>query len=668
MRNCRMRRTAHVLLASFLSTTAATFLKKERPVSKVIKLLKDMQTQLVTEGEEDQATYKKMNCWCKTTKKDTKASIEANKACISQSTANIESATGRQAEAGAEIKALEKAIEGNSAALEEATEMRAKELASFSAEEKEMIQAIGALKSALTVLKKHNSFLQEDSATGVLMTVKKTLSKSVRLLQLRHKNELSESQNESVQDFLQQPTFSAYSSQSGEIFGILENMLDTFTADLKESRETEAAALENFAAQKKMKEEMIAKDQATLKKEKEKLADAMKMLAENTAKKALCEAGLEADTTTLAEATETCTLADAEFEERTKARAEEIAAVGKALEFLNSDEAHALFGRALGFLQLQGAASSSALEEREQRISEAQKILRRAGQRYANKALLILAQKVKADAFAPVISAIDALVADIKKQMADDVKQKDTCTTEINDRTTLVTKLQTDIDNLNAAKERLEIKIQGLEQAMDETTEALEKEEKELKELSEIRAQENADYQAALADEKASIKVLKKAEEVLAKVYGAKLLLQARADQPKFKTYAKSAGGNKVMTMIATIIADTEKSAEVRIQNEKASQAEYEKAVKDANESIKDKKAFLSQLREEKAAAEEDLQAKTEKKKFTMDEKYNEDLQLKQWKDDCKFLFDNFDIRQEHMTGEIEALGEAKSFLQGMKV
>ncbi len=56
------------------------------------------------------------------------------KGCISQSTANIESATGRQAEAGAEIKALEKAIEENSAALEEATEMRAKELASFSAE------------------------------------------------------------------------------------------------------------------------------------------------------------------------------------------------------------------------------------------------------------------------------------------------------------------------------------------------------------------------------------------------------------------------------------------------------------------------------------------------------------------------------------------------------
>ena len=117
-----------------------------------------------------------------------------------------------------------------------------------------------------------------------------------------------------------------------------------------------------------------------------------------------------------------------------------------------------------------------------------------------------------------MISAIDALVKDIKSQMADDVKQKDTCTTEINDRTALVTKLATDIENLNAARERLQFKIEGLEKAMKETTEALEKEQKELQELSEIRAEQNADYQAALADEKASIKVLKKAEEVLAKV------------------------------------------------------------------------------------------------------------------------------------------------------
>ncbi len=85
----------------------------------------------------------------------------------------------------------------------------------------------------------------------------------------------------------------------------------------------------------------------------------------------------------MAEATETCTQNEQEYSERSKSRAEELAAVGKALEFLNSDEAHELFGKALGFLQV---ASDSA--------DKARDVLRRAGQQYGNPEILSLAQKV----------------------------------------------------------------------------------------------------------------------------------------------------------------------------------------------------------------------------------------------------------------------------------
>jgi hypothetical protein len=39
---------------------------KNRPVTKVINLLKDMLKQLETEGEEDQDSYVKFGCWCVT--------------------------------------------------------------------------------------------------------------------------------------------------------------------------------------------------------------------------------------------------------------------------------------------------------------------------------------------------------------------------------------------------------------------------------------------------------------------------------------------------------------------------------------------------------------------------------------------------------------------------
>merc|ERR1719379_1794371 len=61
---------------------------------------------------------------------------------------------------------------------------------------------------------------------------------------------------------------------------------------------------------------------------------------------------LAADTTFLANLKERCASMDQEYEERTKTRQLEIQAVSKALAFLSSDEAHDLFTRTLGFVQV----------------------------------------------------------------------------------------------------------------------------------------------------------------------------------------------------------------------------------------------------------------------------------------------------------------------------
>ena len=43
---------------------------KNRPVTKVITLLKDMLKQLEKEGAEDEDIYEKMSCWCQTNDKE----------------------------------------------------------------------------------------------------------------------------------------------------------------------------------------------------------------------------------------------------------------------------------------------------------------------------------------------------------------------------------------------------------------------------------------------------------------------------------------------------------------------------------------------------------------------------------------------------------------------
>merc|ERR1719506_2752137 len=50
---------------------------KERPVAKVVRMLKDMQDELNKELEDDKAVYEMLTCWCETNEKEkTKAIAE----------------------------------------------------------------------------------------------------------------------------------------------------------------------------------------------------------------------------------------------------------------------------------------------------------------------------------------------------------------------------------------------------------------------------------------------------------------------------------------------------------------------------------------------------------------------------------------------------------------
>merc|ERR1719194_130126 len=129
---------------------------KNRPVSKVITLLKDMLKQLQKEAAEDEDVYDKIACWCETNDKAKTKAIAEAEARISDLTAKIEELTANSARLGTEIKNLEKEVAANQDALDKATSIREKELAEFNAEEKDLLGSISALKAAITVLSKHH--------------------------------------------------------------------------------------------------------------------------------------------------------------------------------------------------------------------------------------------------------------------------------------------------------------------------------------------------------------------------------------------------------------------------------------------------------------------------------------------------------------------------------
>merc|ERR1719506_506897 len=202
----------------------------KNPVAKVVNLLKDMLKQLEKEAEEDEEIYDKMACWCETNDKEKTKSIADAEARISDLTTKIEELTASSARLNTEIKNLEREVAGNQAALDKATAIRQKQFAEFNEEEKDLLESISALKSAVTVLSKHNSALLQmprSHLVGVAATVQNEMQKHASLLTgvLTHK------ERKTVSSFVQapedyfdaEPTFKqSYAPQSGEIFGILK--------------------------------------------------------------------------------------------------------------------------------------------------------------------------------------------------------------------------------------------------------------------------------------------------------------------------------------------------------------------------------------------------------------------------------------------------------------
>merc|ERR1719271_881456 len=331
---------------------------KNRPVSKVITLLKDMLKQLEKEAEEDEEIYDKMACWCETNDKEKTKSIADAEARISDLTTKIEELTASSARLNTEIKNLEKEVAENQAALDKATAIRQKQLAEFNEEEKDLLESISALKAAITVLSKHHSLIQlpRSHVVGVAASVQNAMQKHSALLA----GVLTHSKRKAVSAFIQapedyfdaEPTFKqSYAPQSGEIFGILKQMKETFETNLSSSQKEEMANQKAYEDLKAAKEAEIAAGQEQIDTKTQELADTDEKNAQAKEDVADTKKSLSADEQFLMMLKEKCSMTDSEWEERQMTRQLEMEACSKALAVLSGDDAHDLFTKTFNFAQ-----------------------------------------------------------------------------------------------------------------------------------------------------------------------------------------------------------------------------------------------------------------------------------------------------------------------------
>jgi len=496
-------------------------------------------------------------------------------------------------------------------------------------------------------------------------TLKAHLHKQLSLLKGLHKPH----QIKKVFAFMQAAAEhgSSYEPASGEIFGILKQMKESFETNLANSQKEEQQAQVDYEELKKAKEEeisaasdLIDTKSAELATADEKNAQSKEMLEDN-------RNVLAADTKFLGELKMQCQNIDQEYEERVKARQAEIQACSKALAFLSSDEAHELFSRTLGFVQVRSTQHSN-------RRAEVSQVLRKLAKKYNDDSVALLATRARLDAFTEVKKAIQEMVDKLIKEKSDEIKHKDWCIEELNNN-------ERDTDNKNRDKGDLSAKIDDLSMSID----TLDKDitslkadvadlTAQLKAAGEDREKQNKEFQVVVADQRATQKLLAASLQILKGFYEKAALLQKRAGTknefqqappPGFAKQEKSAASGGVMGMMEGIITEAKAMEAEAIHGEETSQAAYEDFVTETNAAVEEKNKDMVNKQSMKAKAESDKVETEAAKEATMGEMEqlaNENADLHK---SCDFTLKNFEVRQAARDDEIDALKQALAMFSG---
>mmetsp|Transcript_72270 Transcript_72270/g.233859 ORF Transcript_72270/g.233859 Transcript_72270/m.233859 type:complete len:574 (-) Transcript_72270:161-1882(-) len=531
--------------ASLGVTSSLTFdaaAAKKRPVSKVIKLLQDMQKQLEKEAREDEDLYEKLACWCETNDKEKTKSISDAEAKLEQLTVKIEEHTAKSSKLVVEIDNLDSEVAKDQKSLDEATALRKQQLAEFNAEETETLESIASLKAAVSVLSKHQggaSLLQmpRTHLLGVAATLQHEMQKHADLLA----GVISPSEKRRAAAFIQAPEDyfdkqgapgtggSSYAPQSGEIFGILTTMKDTFEENLANSQKEEAANQKAYEELKAAKEEEISAGQEQLESKKELRADTDEKNAQAKEDVTDTKEALGADEEFIMMLKEKCQMTDHEWEERKKTRQLEIKAVSKALSTLSGDDAHDVFTRTFNPALLQRESITNSA-----RRDQVAKVLSTAAQKLHSPRLAELAYQVRLDAFTKVKKAIDEMIVNLLKEKEEEIKLKAFCVEEFNKNEVQTARKERKKQDLIDQIKALQAAIKKLEQEIDTLKSEIAEMKSQMKKASEDREEENKEHKMTVSDQRETQRLLKAALSVLEDFYGKKAAMlqqQQRRDE-----------------------------------------------------------------------------------------------------------------------------------------
>jgi predicted nucleic acid-binding Zn-ribbon protein len=633
------------------------------PIRRVVTLLQNMQKKVEAEGKKEQKLFEKFMCYCKNGLGDLKQAIDAAESKLPKVESGLAEAEASKEQLEKDISELKGSTGDAKAAIAKAKAIREKEAAAFAKDSSDKKTNIAALKKAIAAI--------EAGAAGKFL---QTGSESMNRLQnLVINMDMRSADREMLTAFLSQGN--GYAPQSGEILGMLKQMLETMEKELAEITAEEEAAVKDFEALIAAKEKELNANTGAIEAKIERAAEVgleiveMKEDLDDTAK-ALAE-----DKKFLSELEKDCGTKEGEWNERCKIRAEEMLAIGDTIKILNDDDALDLFKKTLPSPSL--LQTQTSFKDVKQRAL----IMLKSIKGDSKLDFIALALRSRAPAVLDkVIGMIDEMVVLLQEEQVQDDEKKKYCEAELDKTEDEKKSLERKVDDLGKAQEEGKDTLATLSEEIEALSDGIKALDKQVAEATENRKEESAEYKEEMGMNVAAKKIMEMAKSRLAKFYSPKAAaaslvtvsshaVEEAAPPPPpetwgaYKKQTEEAGG--ILGMMQMMIADVEKEITESKTEEKNAQEEYETLIADSGEKRRRDSKSLSDKESAKADLEKELQQMAKDEKNTKFEVMAVAETLKDLHLECDWLLSNFEARKEARSGEIDALKKAKAVLSG---
>jgi len=580
------------------------------PLEKTIELMTKLQKQIVADGEREDGAYNKYKDWCVSTSTEKKNEVETATKQKSKLEADIQLATSDIEASVAKIEQLSGLLASNEAKLKEITAVRKDESEAFKATEKQLMEAIDMLGRAIEILMKE---VRKKGSSALVQTTVDTESLENVLLGLGaviDASWLTSGNSERLFSMLQArqdamdsgaPAPEAYKSQSGNVIDLMEDMREKAEAQLRNARNTESKAQQNFDLLRQSLKQQIEQGNKDMKDEKSNKAAAEEKKATGEKNLGVTKRELAKSEEALKNTRSTCIRTAADHEATVAGRKKELEVIAQTKKVIQSS----MVGSA-SFLQTKMATGARQRQSDSNAAlgKQVASMVKELATEQKSPALTQLASRLSAvvrysarngdDPFAKVKQLISDMINKLMSEATDEAKEKAYCDGELR--------------KTSDQKGELEDTAEGLKGKIDQAAAdsvTLKSEVKELQsELAELASQQaemddarrtshevfvksKADLQQGLDGIRSAIRILR--EYYASDDSGDAALLQSGEDmgdemaQPaapqKFK---KSRGaGDTIIGLLEVVESDLAKTMAEEETEEAGRDMEYQKTTQE---------------------------------------------------------------------------------------